>query len=180
MILFRNRLIFGIIWKTVKVFFTVIYSILSFFNLHFTLLVGLVGVVLYFTGALESNRAVMVVFALVLALTVVYAIVSSIRRLLGLDKKVKRSKGVQIVPENSEEKTDAKAQPPVQNEPTMQPVTVTPMQVETPKYYRAKQNPSFIIAEYSDRYELFKVENGEMKKVRTDYKGQGEYNGRIF
>lgn len=176
--LFRNRLIFGIIWKTVKVFFTVIYSILSFFNLHYTLLVGLIGVVLYFTGALDNNRAVLIVFCLILILTIVYAIVASIRKLLGLDKKVKRSKGVQIVPEKQVENTAENSTNEVEQNFTQQ--HQADIQTEKPKYYRVKQNPSYVMAEYSDRYELFKLENGTLKKVRTDYKDQGENNGRIF
>ncbi|MBQ8427100.1 MAG: hypothetical protein IJX16_05015 [Clostridia bacterium] len=178
MILFRNRLIFGLIWKTVKVFFTVIYSILSFFNLHFTLLVGLIGVVLYFTGALDNNRAVLIIFCIILILTIVYAVIASIKKLLGLDKKVKRSKGVQIVPETEENRRAPDSADKIQQDFVEEQVAT--VQVETPKYFRVKQNPSYLMAEYSDRYELYKIENGALKKVRTDYKTQGENNGRIF
>lgn len=177
MILFRNRLIFGIIWKTVKVFLTVIYSILSFFSLQYTLLVGLVGVVLYFTGVFDNNKTVLIVFALILAFTVVYAVIESIKKLLGLDKKIKRSKGVQIMPEGQDGATPPQQQYQPQPQPqTQQPQTYNyqqPIQSEVPRYFRVKQNPSYVMAEYSDRYELFKIENGALKKIRTDYKMRG-------
>ena len=41
---------------------------------------------------------------------------------------------------------------------------------EKPKYFKVKQNPNYIMAEYMDRYELLvKTESG-LKLVRTDYK----------
>lgn len=145
---------------------------LAFFNLHFTLLLGLIGVVLYFTGALTNNRAVLVVFALLLVLSVVYAVMATIKKLLGLDKKVKRSKGVQII-----DKPDVEDYNGAQQTPSPQPqnnygayVSAQPSQSEVPRYFRVRQNPSFIMAEYSNRYELFKMENGKLIKVRTDYK----------
>ena len=93
MIPFRNRLIIGMIGKIIKVFFTVIYSVLSFLNLHYTLLLALIGIVLHFTGTLESNKAVLVVYTLLLVLSIVYAIIASIKKLLGFDKRIKKNKG---------------------------------------------------------------------------------------
>ncbi len=173
MLLFRNRLVLGIIWKTVKVVFTVVYTILSFFSLQYTVLLGLVGVVLYFTGTLSASRVVLIIYLLLLVFSVVYAIISSIRKLLGLDKKVKRSKGVQIVEKGEEqvgEQVDAeqtakvKAEKPVQVENFNQRVS------NSPKYFRVKQNPSLLMAEFDDRFELYRVEQGKLKKIRTDYK----------
>lgn len=179
MILFKSRLIFGLIWKIIKVFFTVIYSVLSFFNLHFTLLLGLIGIVLYFTGALSNNRAVLVVYALLLVLSVLYAVIASVKKLLGLDKKVKRSKGVQIVEKEDGERQDENT---IQNQPPKQDIPMRGEQQyggnvseivnesEVPKYFKVRQNPSYIMAEYSNRYVLYKIENGKLNEVRTDYK----------
>ena len=44
-------------------------------------------------------------------------------------------------------------------------------QEEKPRYYKLKQNPDYVMAEYSDRYELFLITANGLKKVRTDYKG---------
>ena len=114
-----------------------------------------------------------IVFALLLVLSVLYAVIASIRKLLGLDKKVKRSKGVQIVPENeSDENSGQAVNLQVQSQVTSQSVQESvsqeqwqtgyngynaqrvPVQSEVPRYFRVKQNPSYVMAEYSDRYEL--------------------------
>lgn len=39
-----------------------------------------------------------------------------------------------------------------------------------PQYYRVKQNPKYVFAEYADRYELFYDNGYNLAKVRTDYK----------
>lgn len=158
-----------------KVFFTVIYSILEFFNLHYTLLVGLIGVVLFFTGVLDNNKTVLVIFALVLAFSIVYAVLSTIKRLLGLDKKVKRSKGVQILPDDQAQQQQYVAPQnlyatPQTNQQQPNYAYNQPVQSEIPRYFRVRQNSSYVMAEYSNRYELFKIEDGALKKVRTDYK----------
>ena len=100
MILYKSPLIFGIIKKMVGVFFTVIYKIFAFFNLQITLLFSLIGLVLYITGIFEQNRVVLIVFYLLLVLSIIYAIASTIKKLLGVNvdnKSVKKSKGMQII-----------------------------------------------------------------------------------
>ena len=39
-----------------------------------------------------------------------------------------------------------------------------------PKYFTVKQNPKYVMAEYSDRYELFYRSESGFKRVRVDYK----------
>lgn len=172
MILFKNRLILGLVWKTIKVFFTVIYSVLNFFNLHYTLLLGLIGMVLYFTGTLDKNRAVLIVYALLLVVSLVYAVIASVKKLLGLDKKVKRSKGVQIVGKVDTPQPNVAVEPTVQNtnSPYTEQYQPQPAPSEVPRYFRVRQNPSYVMAEYSNKFELYKVQNGQLVKVRTDYK----------
>ena len=162
--------------KIIVGFFSVIYKVLSLFNLQFTLLVALVGVVLYFTGTLSNGGAVAIIFYVALIASIIYAIVASIRKLLGLGKKVKRSKGMQIV-EGSKENQDGTgvgtcnvgAQPLTSGQ-IVEPQQVIVQQVDKPRYYRVKQNPEYIMAEYSDRVELFKISGSKLIKVRTDYK----------
>ena len=88
MIIYRNRLIIGIIEKVLMAAVTVVYKILSVFNLHVTLLVALVGLVLFLTGALSASPTLSLVYKLILIFSVVYAIVSTLRGMLGLNKKV--------------------------------------------------------------------------------------------
>ena len=162
MILYKNRLIFGIIKKIIVVIFTVIYKILALINLQLTLLIALLGLILLFTGVFENNSAILIIYYVLLIISIVYAILATIKKLFGLDKKVKKSKGAQIVnTDNTEEKTD-------NAQVTVEPTVVS--KVETPTYFRVKNQPDYIMAEYSNRYELFKKTENGLKKIRTDYK----------
>ena len=159
MILHRSPLIFGFIKRIIKVFFTVIYKIFTFLNLQLTLLVGLIGLVLYLTGAFNTNQVVLIIFYLFLVLSIIYAITGTIKKLLGIQPRVKKSKGAQIINEDKEDLSGA--QPEVQQEVKVK---------ESPTYYTVKQNNNYIMAEYSDRYELYKKTENGLKKVRTDFK----------
>ncbi len=159
MIPFRNRLIFGLIKKIIVGIFKIIYKVLSFLNLQITLLVLLLGGLAFLTGNMEKGSTMMTVFTFALAISLALAVILTMRRLLGVGKKVTKKKGVQIVEQPSEEKE--------QESSPVQTVTPTP---EKPKYFRVKQNHNYIMAEYPDRYELYKVSGGEMIKVRTDLK----------
>ncbi|MBQ9734745.1 MAG: hypothetical protein IJV95_02680 [Clostridia bacterium] len=161
MILYKNRLIFGVVRKIISMAFTVVYKILSVFNLQLTLLVLLIGAVLYLTGTLDKNPTVLLIFQVVLICSVVYAIISTVKRLLGISKKPKKSKGAQILD------TDASIDQTKVQEQAVQTVAV---EQDKPTYFRVKQNPELIMAEYHDRYELFRVTKEGLKRIRTDYK----------
>ncbi len=123
---------------------------------------GLLGLVLFFTGVFENNPALLIIFYVLIIISIVYAILATIKKLLGLDKKVKKSKGAQIVStEKAEEQTE-------NTEVTIEPTVVS--KVETPTYFKVKNQPDYIMAEYSNRYELFKKTENGLKKIRTDYK----------
>ncbi len=191
MIALRNRLIFGIIKKIIVVFFTVIYKILALFNLQFTLLLLLVGLILFLTGAFE-NDVVLVIFYVLIVFSIVLAIIATIKKILGIGKKTKKSKGAQIIDTDEtkqEETAEQTEQPvvaeqvvvpqqvqnvqsqvkPVQVQPVKPSVSVAPA-VEKPVYYRVKQNPNYVMAEYTDRYELYKKTESGLVKVRVDKK----------
>ena len=140
------------------------YKIFAFFNLQITLLFSLIGLVLYITGIFEQNRVVLIVFYLLLVLSIIYAIASTIKKLLGVNvdnKSVKKSKGMQIISNQQSEAVEGEKPQSVEKEP---------VKVETPTYYTVRQNNNFIMAEYSDRYELYRKTSEGLKKVRTDYK----------
>ncbi len=208
MIIVRNRLVFGIIKKILVGIFKAIYAVLSFFHLQLTLLVAVVGAILFLTGVLSSNYTVKVLFFLALILSVVYAIVRIICSLLGIGKKKKRGK-VQVVKVDNVKgaetqnaynvQTNAQTQresngtqeqeyigfEEARNSTWQKPIGYTsPFErtqatTQTPNfgnesqfigYFRVKQNPNYLMAEYTDRYELFVKTDGGLKKVRTDYK----------
>ena len=163
MILLRNHLVIGVIKNIISTVFSVILKIFRFFNLHYSLLIALIGCVFYITGTFDKNPVVLLVFQLLLIASIVYAIVSAIKKLLGIDKKNKNSKGVQIVKPEQQENTE--------NEQKEQPVVVQAVEKEQkPMYFRVKNHPNYIMAEYSDRVELFKRTETGLRKIRTDYK----------
>lgn len=144
--------------------FGVIGKLLSILNLQITAVLLLLGVVLYFTGTFENNAELLTIFQLLVILSAVYAVISTIKSLLGLDKKVKKSKGAQIVSAKEQKQSDSDEERPLAQD----------AQVEKAVYFRVKQNPEYVMAEYADRYELFRSVNGKLVKVRTDYKGELE------
>ena len=174
MILIRNRFIFGLIKNAIKTVFTVIIKVFQLFNLQWTLLVGLIGIVLFITGAFEQNPTALLVFRLLLIATIVYAIVGWIRRALGLETKNKTSKGIQIIKHENKCKNNKEVQKQeVQEEKTTKVVEQVVVKEQAPTYYRVKNHPDYVMAEYVDRYELYKKTQSGLKKIRTDYK-QGE------
>jgi hypothetical protein len=168
MLYVKNRLIIGAIIGLIKGVLKFIYKLLSLFNLQITLLIGVVGIILFFSGVFENNSGAELIFFILLIFSILYAVYASVRKILRLDvqKKEKRSR-IEIVETKSVEK-DSKEQISNINEQYL--LNEPKIEVEKPKYYRVKQNPNYVMAEYSDRYELYyKTANG-LKKVRTDYK----------
>lgn len=160
MILLRNRLIVGVIKNIIKTVFTVVLKVFQFFNLQLSLLVALIGCVLFITGTFDQNPVVLLVFQLLLIVSIIYAIVGTIKKVLGIDKASKNSKGVQII--NADKKENEQQEKPA--------VEQTTKEEQKPIYFRVKNHPDYIMAEYSDRVELFKRTEAGLRKIRTDYK----------
>ncbi len=181
MIFVRNRLIFGFIRKIITGALKFVYKIISAFNLQLTLLVLLIGFVVYLVGGFENGGVALVIFVIALAFSIFVAVFGTVKRLLGFGKKEKKGKRAQLVGVK-EQKVVEQEQTEYQATPS-QSAYATPVQtsfaprVERPVYYRVEQNPEYIMAEYSDRYELYKLSGGQMIKVRTDFK---DFNGEIL
>jgi hypothetical protein len=111
----------------------------------------MVGLVMFLTGVFE-DRIWLIVFYFAVILSIVFSIFGTIKRLLGIGKKVDRKKGVQIVG------TTAQEQESVTEEQTY------------PKYYKVRSNQNQLMAEFSDRYELYEKINGAWVQIRTDKK----------
>lgn len=102
----KTGLVFGLIKKVIVAVFKAVYTVLSFFNLHLTVLVGLVGLVLFLTGTFDKYPTVQTGFYIAIIASVIVAIIITIKKLLGLTNKNRKRKGVEImnteVAENSE------------------------------------------------------------------------------
>jgi len=169
LILVKNRLIFGSIKKLITTVLKFIYKIISVFNLQAVLLVLLVGVVFYFTGAFEENPTVLVLFIVVLVAVFLLSISFGLKKLFRIGKKVKRNKGVDVVdpvPANGNGGTKTETA----NTQTASNVVGVANATTYPKYFTVKQNPKYVMAEYEDRYELFYRDSDGFKRRRVDYK----------
>jgi len=154
-ILYKNRLIIGGITKIITSIIKLIYKLAKILNLGATFFVSVVGLVVYLAGGFEDER-VKTIFIILFISSVVLALFLTIKKIFFPKKK---NKNVQILKSaKGEEKTEE--------------VGVVEKQETTvyPKYFLVRQNKNLIMAEYSDRYELYKTENGKMYKLRTDYK----------
>ena len=152
----------------IKGIFKFVYKILSLFNLQPALAVILIGVLLYFTGVVDKYYAVKFVLEIALVLSAIYAISATLNKMLGGGKSVKKdkkSRGAQIVSQD-------KNQPPQKTESVDQKETetITEKKTDSPIYYKVKNKPGYIMAEYVDRYELYRITDGGLEKIRTDYK----------
>ena len=165
MILFKNRLVFGIIRKILSSLLSAVYKIISLLNLQLTLLVVLIGLVLYLTGVFE-NRVYLVIFYFLIILSIVFSIYGTIKKLLGIGKKVEKKKNVQIIDKKADDELE-RAKKLEQEEESEQE---SPKNETYPKYYKVKQRENCIMSEFIDIYELFEKRNGEWVRIRTDKK----------
>ena len=164
-------MIIGAIKKVIIGIFKVIYKILSIFNLQFALLVALVGAVLYFCGVFESGGLPLTIFTISFIFSILIAVFLTIKKLLGLGKKKEEKPQVQIIQQPVIEQPTV-AQPQVVYAQPQQPIIPQyeqPME-EKPKFYRVAQNKNYLMAEYSNRVELFLITAQGLQKIRTDYK----------
>ena len=154
-----------------------IYSLLSLLNLQFTAIVALIGVVLHFTGVMDKGGAVLLIYCVVFIASIVLAVLLTFKKIFNIEKKPKEKSKVQIVKGQNETEQQI-AQPQVSSNKVadvnqLQNQNATGYSVlaeEKPVYYQVKQNKNYIMAEYSDRYELYLKTAKGLKKIRTDYK----------
>lgn len=171
MILYRQRLIFGGIARFFSLIARVIYRILKLFNLQFAFLVLAAGLFLFVFGAFE-NRTILIGFYVALITSVLGALYFT--AIKASPKKRKYKKEIGDVGDYSVDKRKdsiEERKSKAQNESKDGGDTPTEtVAEEKPKYYRVAQNPNYVMAEYSDRYELYYKSVNGLTKIRTDYK----------
>ena len=177
----RNYLIFGLIEKIITLVVKTVLKILGLFHLTPMFLVGIVGVVVYFTGAF-NNHAVLIIFDVALGLTAGWAVIGTIMGITGHGKKKKAKKQkrgkVDVVRGEMDEADTPELEVPInttyeveeEKPKKIKKVKHAEREPETARFYEVRQNPSLVMAEYSDRYELYQKTAGGLIKLRTDYK----------
>ena len=176
-------MILGWIRKIISTVLKAVYKILSVFNLQFALLVMAVGVVLYFCGVFENGGFPLLIFCLSFMCSVLVAVFLTARKILGIAPKKEKKSHVQILNQPTTEQPVQTVQQPQQVVQPVQQTVAQPVQppvgnvynetqtAEQPRYFRVKQNPNYLMAEYSNKYELYLITPNGLKLVRTDYKG---------
>ncbi len=166
MLFVKRYLLFGIIKKIITAVAKIIYKILSLFHLELTLLCAVLGCVIEIAyGSVSKSKTSLIVFHVILAATVLYALL----RTLGVGKR-KKSQKDEEKPKKSVKETEETYENAKHTE-NFEEKSV-PVREEAPRYFRVKQNPKYVMAEYSDRYELFLDTDSGYEYVRTDYKGE--------
>ncbi len=166
MLFFRNRLVFGIFKKVLSSIFKALYSIIKVLNLQIFLLIVIVGGIVFLTGGFSGSEALKWVFFLLAGLSIAYALIVTFRNLFGLGKKKEKDKNrveVKVEPSAEEKLPEQICQEDLFNGQQI-------IARSQPKYFRVKDSNDLVMAEYSDRVELYRLENGKMVKIRTDYK----------
>ena len=183
MLFVKNRLVFGVIKTVLGTIFKAIYKILSVFSLQPLVFCAVAGALLEIAfRAISGSNAGFIFFHLILCLCVLYAVLRTIYLLLGFGrKKEKRRERAQILsdfengaaaPQNGDTRQEANTafSQGAGSARDIAGFSVS-AQEERPKYYRVRQNPKYVMAEFSDRYELYLETSGSLQYIRTDYKG---------
>lgn len=162
--------LFGVFKNFFKIVANLLYYIISFLHLTPLILVAVFGLLVELSSsAISTNSIFAGIFKLLIALSIVYAVLRTASAILGIGNKKRHKKSTAeiIKPKKREKQVEEKVETAYQQTQVVKQDTVKPVY---PKYYRAKQNPNYVFTEYEDRYELFKLTDGKYVYVRTDYK----------
>ena len=117
MLLVKNRLIFGAIKTVFGAIFKTIYGILGLFSLQPLVFCAVAGALLEIAfRAVSGSDAGFILFHLILCLCVLYAVLRTVYRLLGLGrKKIKRRERAQILSDFEEREERDNVSPPARS-----------------------------------------------------------------
>lgn len=156
MILIKNKLILGVIFSFLSGVVKAVYKALKIFHVRFLALMALLGVIFYYTGVFSNNLEIKIGYIVVCIIYTLSVIMKWYKKLKAKQKR----QSIQIV--NHEQPVVEQVQQPIE--------TKAPPTIKYPIYYTVKQNNNYVMAEYSDRFELYKKTSTGLVKVRTDKK----------
>lgn len=167
-------LIWGIIEGIMRFLAKTVYVVFSLLHLGPLFVYSVVGGIVHLIwNVFEKGTWAFTAYHIVGAILIAYAVVATVCSLLGIGrskKKDKRASNVNIV-----EREDVKDEPQEEfAEKTEKPQKKKRIKEKEEKVYPVysvvKQNPSYFMAEYEDRYELYYKTTDGYRHVRTDYK----------
>lgn len=167
-------LIWGIIEGIMRFLAKTIYVVFSLLHLGPLFVYSVVGGIVHLIwNVFEKGTWAFTAYHIVGAILIAYAVVATVCSLLGIGrskKKDKRASNVNIV-----EREDVKDEPQEEfaekpEKPQKKKRIKEKEEKVYPVYSVVKQNPSYFMAEYEDRYELYYKTTDGYRHVRTDYK----------
>lgn len=171
-------LFWGIIESILRFLAKVVYTVFAVLHLGPLFVYALVGGIIHLIwNVFEKGTWAFTAYHIVGAILLVYAVITTLCSILGIGKvrkKDKRDSRMNIV-ERDDEREEYR-------ERERESEVDVPERKERPRYKEkranktypiystVKQNPSYFMAEYEDRYELYYKTSEGYKHIRTDYK----------
>ena len=98
----------------------------------------------------KITLAFIIIFLVLMGLALVYAVIATIYKIM------------KYIAETADRRRERRVRAETFDE--------SEVERESPTYYRVTQNPDYVMAEYSDRYELFYDDGGKLKYIKTTFK----------
>lgn len=159
--------IFSIILWAVSLALKIISYVIRLLHLQVIAVYVIVGVLVQLIwGTILGNSTVTTVYSIGFVLVIIFTLLSTFRGFLS---------GVKLPPPNvkpipKKTERERKEEPTSIEEYPNSAMQVEVKKEEKPVYYEVKQNKNYVMAEYSNRYELYlKTESG-LTLIRTDLK----------
>ncbi len=184
MFFFRNRIAFSalltIVIGAIKVALDVVYKVLKVLKLQFLVGVLFVGAVLFIFNVIPENTSVFIIFIAFAVLGLFVFIFGNLHRVTKVinkiekeraknDEEKEKEKNIEnLIERKFDELKDGSKEEPKREEIYQQPAEIK--KEKFPKYFSVKGQKNFVMAEYEDRFVLYRRENGKLYKVRVDSK----------
>ena len=167
-------LIWGIIEGIMRFLAKTVYVVFSLLHLGPLFVYAVVGGIVHLIwNVFEKGTWAFTAYHIVGAILIAYAVVATVCSLLGIGKskkKDKRESNVNIV-EREEVKDEPREDFAEKPEKPQKKKRIKEKEEKIyPVYSVVKQNPSYFMAEYEDRYELYYKTTDGYRHIRTDYK----------
>lgn len=167
-------LIWGIIEGIMRFLAKTVYVVFSLLHLGPLFVYSVIGGIVHLIwNVFEKGTWAFTAYHIVGAILIAYAVVATVCSILGIGRSKKKDKRVSNV--NIVEREDVKdehqeefAEKP--EKPQKKKRIKEKEEKVYPVYSVVKQNPSYFMAEYEDRYELYYKTTDGYRHVRTDYK----------
>lgn len=162
-------IIFNILLGIIKILIKIVKRILISTRLIFPVVIGGTAALLIYTNIIPNNPFNVAIAVIITALVTIYVYYRMIKKKLS-KKAIEKERERERERENARFSSKKKE---VNDKPTEFKDNIEIHKgdiqvISSPKIYRVKQNPGYIMYEYADRVELYKETEDGLKYIRTD------------